>query len=125
VGEWDVEVAGKRVARSSVQLILADCVIFENYWRLDNTYAGKSFSMWDRTRKQWEQNYVDSSGSSSHWLGTLENDRLVFYDRTGKAIQRMTYTKEGADRVRQTIDVSSDGEKTWNTGFDGMYVRRK
>ena len=125
LGEWDVEVAGKRVARSSIQLILSDCVIFENYWRLDNTYSGKSFSMWDSTRKQWEQNYVDSSGSSSHWLGALENDRLVFYDRTGKAVQRMTYTNEGPDRVRQTIDVSTDGEKTWNSGFNGLYVRRK
>ena len=125
LGEWDVEVGGKRVARSSIQLILSDCVISENYWRLDNTYSGKSYSMWDAANKRWEQNYVDSGGSSSHWLGALENDRIVFYDRTGKVVQRMTYTKEGPDHVRQTIDVSSDEEKTWNSGFNGLYVRRK
>ena len=46
--------------------------------------------------------------------------------RQGKQVtNRMTYSKEGADRVRQRIDTSLDGGKTWAAGYDGLYVRRR
>jgi hypothetical protein len=129
LGEWNVEIAGEVVARSSIQLILGDCTVYENYEQLDGTYAGKSFSVWDARQHRWEQRYVDTTGASRDWFGKMEGERMVFFLRPdangGNAVQRMTYTKEGPDRVRHTIDVSSDGEKTWNNAFDGLYIRRK
>jgi hypothetical protein len=129
LGEWDVEIAGEVAARSSVQLILGECTIYENYWQLEGSYAGKSFSVWDARQRRWEQRYVDTTGASRDWFGRLEGESMVFFLRPdangGNAVQRMTYTKEGPDRVRQTIEVSSDGEKTWNIAFDGLYIRRK
>jgi hypothetical protein len=38
---------------------------------------------------------------------------------------RMTYVREDADRVRQTIESSADDGKTWTKTYDGLYVRRK
>jgi hypothetical protein len=129
LGEWDVEVAGQIVARSSIQMILGECTVYENYWRLDGTYAGKSFSMWDAQQSRWEQHYVDTTGASRDWFGKLEGERMVFYQRPdangGSGVQRMIYTKEGPDKVRQTIEGSTDGEKTWSAGFDGLYIRKK
>lgn len=129
LGEWDVEVRGQRIARSSIQLILDDCVIFENYWTVAGApYAGKSFSVWDAQEKRWEQQYVDTAGGSRTWIGALEGDRMVFYLRgqgpTPSSVNRMTYTREGPDRVRQFIEVSTDDGKTWTPGFDGLYIRR-
>jgi tetratricopeptide (TPR) repeat protein len=128
LGEWDVEIGGQKLAQSSIQLILDDCVIFENYAD-SRSYSGKSFSIYDATTKKWEQRYVDTTGAFHTWTGGLENGRMVFYWKTqqnGKdVLQRMTYEKEGPDRVRQLIDRSSDDGKTWSPGYNGLYTRRK
>jgi hypothetical protein len=127
LGEWDVEIGGQRIGRSSIQLILDECVVFENFET--QGYSGKSLNSWDAGKKRWEQFYTDTAGTSRHFLGKIENDRMVMtteFDRNGtKVINRMTYSKEGADKVRQFIEISIDGGKTWSPGFDGMYVRRK
>lgn len=128
IGEWDVENGGKRTARSSIQLILDGCVIFENF-DADGGYSGKSLSAWDAGEKRWEQHYTDTNGSSRYWVGAMEGEKMVMtteFERGGtNVINRMTYSKEKPDRVRQLIEVSIDGGKTWKAGFDGMYVRRK
>lgn len=129
LGEWDVEVDGQVVARSSIQMILGECAVYENYWRIDGSYAGKSFSVWDAQQSRWEQRYVDTTGASRDWFGRLEGERMVFHLRPdangGNATQRMIYTKEGPDRVRQTIETSADGEKSWSMAFDGLYIRKR
>ena len=128
LGEWDVLVGGHKVAQSSVQLILDECVIFENY---SNSlgYAGKSFSLWDAASRKWEQRYVDTTGALHHWTGQLEDGTMIFYwtySRNGATTtQRMKYLKEGPDQVRQVIDSSTDGGKSWASSFNGLYVRRK
>lgn len=129
LGEWDVESGGQKIARSSIQLILEDCAVFENYQTIGRVYAGKSFSMWDAAHKRWEQRYVDTTGAFHEWTGGMEGDRMVFtwtYESSGvKTMNRMSYLKEGPDKVRQRIEVSTDAGKSWSVGYDGLYVRRK
>lgn len=128
LGEWDVEANGAKVATSSIQLALDECVIFENYQTL-RSYAGKSFSLYDSNTKKWQQRYVDTTGALHEYIGALEGDTMRFYWRytaNGKpVVQRMSYLREGPDKVRQLMEISTDGEKTWATNFDGLYVRRK
>jgi hypothetical protein len=124
LGEWDVEIGGQKLAQSSIQLILNDCVIFENYTD-SRGYAGKSFSLYDATSKKWEQHYVDTAGGVQTMTGGIEDGRMVFYWKTPQGLQRMSYTKEGADRVRQTIDVSADDGKTWTPSYNGLYIRKR
>lgn len=128
LGEWDVEQGGQRIARSSIQLILDECVVFENY-EAGIAYSGKSLSTWNSSLKQWEQYYTDTAGGARFWTGHLEDGKMVYlteFERNGaKVLNRMTYSKEGPDRVRQFIETSLDGGKTWAAGYDGMYVRRK
>lgn len=129
LGEWDVENPQKqKIARSSIQLILDECVIFENF-EAGGGYAGKSLSAWDAGEKRWEQHYTDTSGGSRYWTGAFTDGRMVMttqFARGGATVtQRMTYSKEGPDRVRQFIESSTDGGQTWTPGFDGMYIRRK
>lgn len=127
LGEWDVETNGQKIARSSIQLILDECVIFENYEAPG--YSGKSLSTWNSGPRRWEQYYTDTAGGARFWSGALQDGKLVMtteFDRSGtKVTNRMTYSKEGPDRVRQFIETSTDGGKTWAAGYDGMYVRRR
>src|SRR5688572_6845780 len=127
LGEWDVEQNGQKIARSSIQLILDECVVFENY-EAAISYSGKSLSAWNSSLKRWEQYYTDTAGGARFWSGNLENGKMVYiteFERNGaKVLNRMTYSKEGPDRVRQFIETSLDGGKTWAAGYDGMYVRR-
>ena len=104
-------------------MILDQCVVFENYTA--GPYSGKSFSSWVPAAKEWKQHYVDTTGNNSEWSGRLEDGRMVFLSRGNGGLQRMTYSREGPDRVRQLIESSADDGKTWSTAFDGMYVRRK
>ncbi|HLJ73826.1 MAG TPA: hypothetical protein VKU62_04530 [Thermoanaerobaculia bacterium] len=123
LGEWDVEIGGQKAAKSSIQLILDDCVIFENYSSAIG-YAGKSFSIYDAAHKKWEQRYVDTGGAFHQWSGGLENGVMTFrWDHDG-SFNRMTYTKEGPDRVRQVLETSTDG-KSWTKTYDGLYIRRR
>jgi len=128
LGEWDVQIGSQKLAKSSVQIILDDCVVFENYTD-SRGYAGKSFSLWDANTKKWEQRYVDTTGALHHWTGGLEDGVMIFYwtyTRNGtETTQRMKYLKEGPDAVRQVIDTSTDGGKTWAPGYNGLYLRRK
>ncbi len=127
LGEWDVERGGQKIARSSIQLILDECVILENYEA--QGYSGKSLNTWDAQESRWEQHYTDTGGSSTTWLGKLEDGKMVMFtdgvQNGAKVTQRMTYSKEGPDRVRQFIEISLDEGKTWGPSYDGMYVRRK
>jgi hypothetical protein len=122
LGEWDVEIGGQKLAKSSVQLILDDCVIFENYTS-SRGYAGKSFSLYDASTKKWEQRYVDTVGALHHWTGGLDNGVMTFRWDHDNTLNRMTYTKEGPDRVRQVLETSTDG-KSWTKTYDGLYIRR-
>lgn len=126
IGEWDVEVGGAKVAYSSIQLILNECVIFENYSGQRN-YAGKSFSLYDAAHKRWEQRYVDTGGAFHEWTdgGLTPEGAMRFLWHKSASLDRMTYTKEGPDAVRQLIETSTDGGKTWATTYDGHYTRRK
>jgi len=124
LGEWDVELNGAKIAESSIQRILNDCVIFENYYA-QRGYAGKSFSIYDATSKKWEQRYVDTSGAFHTWTGGMTADGMQFLWSHSGQLQRMTYMKDGPDRVRQFIEVSKDEGKTWQPQYDGHYIRKK
>ena len=133
VGEWDVEVKGAPTGRpkpqSSIQRILKGCVIFEN-WMPPNGQDGKSFNVYNRQTKKWEQTWVDSSGGVIHFTGEARDGNMYYtteyLDAKGQKVQgKMAYFPQGPDRVRQLWEQSSDGGKTWTVAFDGIYIRKK
>jgi hypothetical protein len=127
VGEWDVQVGGQRAGTSSVQRILGECVIFEN-WTGAGGVNGKSFNVYNAATKKWQQTWVDDRGSVLELAGSYSDGAMRFSGETkgpkGKVLQRLTFFDLGNDRVRQLWEQSVDNGSSWAVTFDGMYVRR-
>jgi tetratricopeptide (TPR) repeat protein len=132
LGEWDVEANGQFAGTSSVQLILDDCVIFENWTSrgLSQGYSGKSFNVFNPALKKWEQLWVDNTGSVLTLQGEYKDGTLQYRGETPQADgtktnERLTFFKLPDDRVHQVWEQSRDGGKSWQVIFDGLYKRKK
>ena len=130
VGEWDVlNPQGQTAGTNSVQLILGDCVVFEN-WTGARGGHGKSFNVYHAATGKWRQTWVDNSGGMLELSGDYKDNQMRLTGETkgrdGKlTLERLTFTKISVDRVRQFWEQSTDGGKTWTVTFDGTYVRKK
>ena len=130
VGEWDVQTPqGQLAGTNSVQLILGDCVVFEN-WTGARGMQGKSFNVYNASKGKWQQTWVDSSGSVLELSGEYRDNQMRFTGQTktrdGKTqLERLTFTKISNDKVRQFWEQSTDDGKTWTVAFDGMYIIKK
>lgn len=133
VGEWDVTPvnlpAGRPKPQSRIEKILADCVILEN-WMPPGNPGGKSFNIYNRAKQQWEQTWVDASGAVVHFSGHVRDGNMYYTSTTplpngATQLGKMTFFRVAADSVRQLWEQSTDNGKTWNVGFDGMYVRKR
>jgi tetratricopeptide (TPR) repeat protein len=130
IGEWDVvNTQGQSLAgASSVQLILDQCVILEN-WTGGGT--GKSFNHYDTRLKKWIQDWVDSQSTSVHFEGSADKAGVMHYyaddlDPQNKPIKRhLQFMPIDKDHVRQFSQASSDGGKTWSPQYDFTYIRKK
>ncbi len=129
IGDWDVKTAQGGIAgTSSVQLILAQCIIFEN-WTSGAGSSGKSFNIYDVNDKKWHQTWVDDKGSFTHYIGGVKDGAMVVTADTltagKKSLARMTFSKLPNGDVRQFGENSADDGKTWTTAFDLIYSRKK
>ena len=127
IGEWNaVNAQGVVVGTSSVQLILGDCVIFEN-WNTPVS-SGKSFNVYDRNDGKWHQSWVDARGTRTHYVGEFKDGRIVMIAETvsnGKrAHLKMTFSSLPDGSVRQVGESSSDGGKTWSPRYEFTYIRQ-
>jgi hypothetical protein len=96
VGEWlPQNKAGKTVGASSIELILGNCVILEN-WDTP-VVSGKSFSMYDSTDRKWHKSWVSDRGVRTEYKGGLVEGKMVLVATTvlgGKeTFLRMTYSQ--------------------------------
>ena len=129
VGEWIVEANGKQAGTSSVQLILDDCVLFEN-WTGAKGGKGKSFNTYNSTTKKWQQFWVDNSGGSILFTGEFEKGILTYHSETLQpdetmTLGRMTFSSLPQKKVHQVWEQSIDQGKTWTVAFDGIYTPKK
>ncbi|MGE3189320.1 MAG: hypothetical protein AB7H88_15370 [Vicinamibacterales bacterium] len=135
VGDWDVVPNGRTPApgqKPATNIITKDyggCVVMEHWTAPGQT--GSSFNIYDRTRGQWHQTWVDSGGGLHEYWGNLEGDKMVFYGSTPvppnpelRMRVRLTLFHEGPDRVRQLSErLNADG--TWSVNYDLIYTRQK
>ena len=129
IGEWDVKTAQGGIAgSSSVQLILGQCIIFEN-WTSGAGSSGKSFNIYDANDKKWHQTWVSDKGAFTHYIGGLKDGSMAVIADTmiggKKTLARMTFSKLPNGDVRQFGENSVDEGKSWTPAFDLIYSKRK
>jgi tetratricopeptide (TPR) repeat protein len=134
LGEWEARGAnappGTAPASSVITKIHNGCVILET-WR-SSGYSGQSFNIFDRSSGKWHQTWVDSTGGLHEYQGNLHNGNMVFEGvipptpgQRGPQQTRMTFFNLGAEKVRQFVEWSPDGGKTWQVRYDFIYSRKK
>jgi len=122
VGEWDVtDPSGKLVGRSSIQRIVGDCVVYEN-WFGTRGGTGKSFNFWDKLNHRWQQTWVDEDGDVQQFWGKVDGGALKYVAVDGT--RRLTFSPLGGGRVRQLSEKTSDRGKTWTVEYDFTYAPR-
>ena len=130
IGDWDVKVTAQNQAAgtSSIQLILGDCVILENWTGAGGT-NGKSFNSFNRATNKWQQTWVDDKGGLLEFSGDYKDGAMHYLATTTtkgqKVLQRMTLFNLSPDQMRQFGERSTDDGKTWSVMYDLTYSRRK
>jgi hypothetical protein len=137
VGEWDVRASGTSETAPTplgnvIRLEDDGCVLTE-HWTTPRM-TGRSLNIYDRTRGQWHQTWVDSTGGLHEYWGNADGEgNIVFRGSTPAAgnvrqTVRLTFFNLGPDkarpaRVRQFSEVLGvDGQ--WTTNYDLIYFRR-
>jgi len=133
LGNWAVTTPdGKPAGTNRIESIAGGYALLEN-WTGDPAAGGgtgKSLNAFNPAKKQWQQFWVGSGSGVLELAGGLDaQGRMVLSgERTthsGRVIDRITWTPNADESVRQLWDESSDGGKTWQVVFDGHYVKRK
>ena len=132
LGEWNVVTTQGDipVGSSKIELILADCVVQEN-WTGNGGTTGKSYNIYNQALKRWEQYWVDSNGGNIFFYGGLRDGVMDYFtdeipQPNGPKLKRhLQFFHLGPDKVRQFSQGSSDGGKTWQVEYDFTYNRKK
>ena len=133
LGEWNVETTRGAIpsGQSKIELILADCVVLENWQSNGNPYSGKSYNIYNSALKRWEQFWVDNAGGNIFFYGGLIDGVMDYYtddvpQPDGTKLKRhLQFFPLGPNKVRQFSQGSTDGGKTWTVEYDFTYIRKK
>ena len=130
VGRWDVvSPTGQFAGTNRITRIDSGCALHESWSSAAGGYTGQSLNSVGLDRK-WHQTWVDSSGLRLELRGGLVGSSMVLEGETPSrdpklpaTKNRITWTPENPDLVRQHWETSTDLGKTWTTSFDGRYHR--
>jgi hypothetical protein len=129
VGEWEVfSPNGAPAGVSAVRKILNDCVLHETWKSANSGYSGNSHNIFVASTGRWHQTWVDNMGLLRLFDGEFRGRTLVLtttrQTKAGEDIVRMTFEPLQEGRVRQLVEASRDGGKTWAIEYDLTYVRK-
>lgn len=130
LGEWEVEARGKIAGYNKISRLYGDCILREEYRTANGAYVGTSLNGWDAARKVWHQTWVDNQGLVLLLDGRFENGAMRLEGKSptadgGEQIDRITWTPNPDGTVRQHWEQSTDGGKSWQTAFDGLYRKKR
>jgi hypothetical protein len=128
IGDWDVfNPQGIQVGTNRIAPLYEGCVLHES-WK-SKAIEGQSFNRYDADRGVWHQTWVDNGGTLLLLDGGLKDGDMVLADagmpgrKPDAPINELRWSRNADGSVRQQWRTSTDGGKTWNTAFDGKYVR--
>ena len=136
VGRWDVfdAASGKKVGENVIESVLKGCAVLEN-WTGGDGSEGKSWFYHLPTTGVWKQVWVTEMAARRG--GVKEKQLVADYPGPGVRFRGRIALKDGGSyldqttleplddgRVRQVIEISTDGGRNWQTIFDALYQRQ-
>ena len=127
LGDWEVYKYGTDtlIGKSSIVSIVDSLGLLENYSVLKGGFQGKSLNMYNRSKKRWEQYWIDNSGLTLFLSGGWLDGKMVLTDaqegKDQKIYNQITWEQGKQGTVRQIWQMSKDGGETWTELFDGEY----
>lgn len=131
VGTWDVynPQNGRQVGVNVIEPVLKDCALVEN-WSGAGGSDGKSMNFFDAQRKTWRQVWVSDLGNILDYRhgeyrdGAMRFSGITIDEAGDTTRQKLTFFEVAPDTVRQLFEASTDGGRSWNTTWVGIYVKR-
>jgi hypothetical protein len=131
VGDWEVyDAKGELQGYNLVEKVLGGCALREYYIDVGGLKA-TSFSMYDFTRKVWNQTYISTRGTLLPIEGYLQGKNMILTgmhvssDDGRWALHRMMWTPKDDGTAYQLWDFSRDGGKTWAIIYEGFLRKAK
>ncbi len=126
IGSWDVYAGTTKAGTNTIARQSKGCVLYESWTDAAGT-DGHSINYVDPATDQWVQVWMGADGSLISARGGLEDGAMRLVGervlKTGEARPfRMTFTPMNDGSVRQFLEESTDGGKTFAPWFDGRYV---
>lgn len=128
LGSWQVSENGKPAGTNRIERLLDGCALLENWVGSDGS-GGHSLNFYDPKRGLWQQTWIDKSAGVLNLTGRFAGGRMVLSGDSRapgsqrKIRDRITWTPNADGTVRQLWDRSTDGGRTWQIIFDGLYRR--
>ena len=129
VGDWQVYNPQNNSAGANLVTLEQDgCLIVEHWKGAGGVETGTSFSYWDVRDRKWHQLYLDNSGDAGHFpalTGEFKDNKMVMLtDPAASPVFRWTWYVISPQHVKQMAEQSTDGQKTWQTIWDSVYVAK-
>jgi hypothetical protein len=127
IGEWSVMNGDKKVSEVTVEPILKGCALAET-WNANN--VGKAMATFNPEANAWEYFWVTDRGRRLYFTqGTMSQNEMRFsYESTQAGGEKRSHhwslfnLPDG--RVRELDVWTTDGGKTWNTGYDYYWSKK-
>tara|TARA_R110002167_G_scaffold34533_3_gene110107 strand:- start:4042 stop:4545 length:504 start_codon:yes stop_codon:yes gene_type:complete len=130
IGTWEVtNPDGSPAGKNVIDKILEGCIIREN-WTGERGTIGTSMNYYNQRTKQWEQLWVDNSGSQIKLKGIRKGNQMILTSESntdsegGRYVNKITWTLNADGTVRQLWEVLQDNGKTV-VAFDGLYKKKE
>ena len=129
VGDWEVtnQATGELAGHNLVELDVGGRVLVERY-STPGGFAGMSLNAYDAGSDRWHQCWMDSEGTVLDLYGGLVGGSMVLAGTSSPEgapqLERITWTPNSDETVRQHWEQSLDAGESWVTAFDGLYRRR-
>lgn len=134
LGDWDVYIGEQEVGTNRIEKILDGCAVLEN-WEDARGGEGKSLFYYHPVTEEWKQVWVTENATLPGGIkekvlverlsdGGVRFQGVIPVAGGSSYLDRTTLKPESDGSVRQVIERSIDGGKTWTVGFDAIYRPR-
>jgi len=128
-GKWEVtNPDGTAAGMNTIVKMQDGCVLMENWVGAKGKYTGTSVNFYNNKTKQWEQLWVDNSGSYLKLSGKRTGNQMIlrsepFEGKDGKKyVNKITWTYNSDGTVRQLWEIYNN-DTVVNVAFDGLYKK--